>query len=566
MVRRQDYGDEYVYFPVLFIVGAMSVVASFTEGMFILMLPVVVLLLPLLVRKEGSELYYVSVYLATALAVFYSSINIFVLPLLVLYALVLVKIYKPLGIFADKRFSSVGVIGPSTVLLLKLVLIFSLAILLNYRIILSIGVLTLVFLVYTMYKYVGLHNVSVSRIEYPKRVYVGDDLEVKIRIVTPREIWAQLSYLDKTLLQKVSGEQVLRFRIGTPILGRHQFMLRIHVYDSELYARRLVLEKPVVFYVVPSFTRSLEYARTRILGRIYVKEVLEPVETRIYVFGERGGGLAKAAGRESLEAVLGSLPYFIRAIVRGLIARALESASLPGKEGGGESGAEKVALGDYHGVRWYMPGDKLKDIHWKKTVSRRTLAIKEFVSGGMERVASLTGRYGPVVIVDLLASSLRELDSVLRRFIRFLVVSSMKTPYAKIAVFLVAGDIVVLLEGKVIDVLDKVSRELPRLMPRIIYDYESFGRPLPSKTVKEMLTCREQSLLIQLITEPNRVYARKFVELLVENNILPPRNLVMIHGSVSSTKYSFLKHYLDENGYRVTCLSDEEISIAERGQ
>lgn len=553
-----------MYFPILFMVGVMSLATLFTEGLFILILPVIVLLLPLLVRKERSGLCYVSVYLATALAVFYSSINIYVLSLLVLYAFVLVKTYKPLEMLANRRFSSIGVVGPSAVLLLKLVLIFSLAVLINYRIILSIGILTLVILVYTMFKYVDLHNVSISMIEYPKKIYMGDDLEIRIRINSPRETWTQLSYLNKARWLKASGEHVLRLRISPSTLGRHQFILRIYVYDSELFARRLVLEKPIVFYVVPSFTRPLEYARSKILGRVEVKEILEPVETKIYILGKKEAGLVKAVGGESLETVLGSLPYLIRSILKGFITRTLEFASLPGNEWGGESGARKAVLGDYHGVRWYLPGDRLKDIHWKKTISRRILVIKEYTSSGVEKVASLTGRYGPVIVVDLLASSLRELDNVLRQFMRFLVVSSMKTPFAKIAVFLVAGDIMVLMQEKVVNVLNRVSEELPRIMPRIIYDYESFGRSLPSRIVKELLTTRERSLLIRLITEPNIVYARKFMELLVQNNILPPRNIVIIHGSVSSAKYSFLKHYLEENGYRVTCLSDEEINVTER--
>lgn len=566
MARRQDYGDKYLYFPMLFIVGAMSLVASFTEGLFILMSPVIILSLLLLVRRERTELYRVSVHLVTALAVFYSSINIYVLPLMSLYAIVLVKTCKPSRMFTDKHFSSGGVMGPSTVLLLKLLLVFSLAVLINYRIILSISVLALVILVYAMYKYIGLHEVSVSMIEYPRRICMGDDLEVRVGIASPREIWAQLSYLDKIQLQKVCGEHALRFRLDKPILGRHQFILRIYAYDNELYARRLILEKPIVFYVVPSFTRSLEYARSKILGRPDVKEVLEPVETKIYIFREKEAKLAKAIGGENLEAVLGSLPYFIRAIVKGLITRVIESASLPGGENSGESGIKKTVPGEYHSVRHYMPGDKLKDIHWKKTVSRRILIVKEFTSGGTERIASLTDRCGPVVIVDLLALNLWELDNILRQFIRFLVVSSMKTPYAKITVLLVAGDTVILLQGKVIDVLYKVSGEMYRIMPRITYDYESFGRPLPSRTVEELLAHREHFLLIRLITEPNIVYARWFMELLVENNILPPRNLVLIHGSVSSTKYSFLKHYLEENNYRVICLLDGETGISEREQ
>ncbi|MCD6195870.1 MAG: DUF58 domain-containing protein [Staphylothermus sp.] len=541
----------YYYGVVIVSLMALVIVSSFSSILYLL--PLFIIVLPILMRGEGSLL--LSIYVLIVLSLFYSSLNTYLVLLLFVLAPIIIKLAGNYCLTKSQvALGGFGSLSLSTIMVLKFLVVSSLAALLNYHIVLSISVFTVSVLLYALFRYIGLLRVSLNNVEYPNRIYYGEEKEIRISVSSGKRVLLSISSGDMNRVYWVEGEAVLGIDISSNVLGRKEFMLRMIVYDDTLCVRRVLAEIPVVIYVVPSYEKLLEYSRKNILARIDVRRVLEPVEARAYFLGGEEG-VIKVSGSGELASLLAGLPLYIRYLLRGLLRSYFEGITYEkpmGRMGrGGLGGGGKTDIGEYYGTRIFVPGDKLRDIHWKKTVSRKMLYVKEYVSGSSSDLLGVFDGRGPVIILDLGVRGFVEFDKLVKEFLRLLVVSSTKSPFAETSIVVVVGCLAVFLHGKLVDVLNAFTNALIRSSPKIIYEYEAVSSTISMSIVSDMIKYMNESSLVRLISHPCITYSRRIIRLLIENNVLPSRNIAIIHGSPSVLKNAFLKYFLENSGYNV---------------
>ena len=552
MVRRVVFGNKYLYYSGVLIVSFMAFTVSFISNSLFYLLPVFVLLLPMMKRESNTIL--LSAYLLIALSVFYTSLCIYLIPLLFLLAPIVVKSFG--NYFLSKHelaLSGFGSLSLSVTTPMKFLIVSSLVALLNYHVGLSISVFVLSLLSYSLYRYLGLLRVSLTSVEYPDKIYLGSSGEIRISVSSRSRVLLSVSYGVSSEVFWVENNAVLRVSVEGNVIGRKELMLRIVVYDDSICVRRVLAELPVVIHVVPSYERLLEYSRKNILARIDVKQVLEPVEAKAYFIGGEEG-VIEVSGPGELVSLLAGLPLYVRSLLRGLLGSYFERVTYRetmGRRGRGGMGKERAVLGEYYGTRIFVPGDKLRAVHWKKTVSRRRLYVKEYISGSSSDLLGVSGRRGPVIILDLGVRGSVEFDRVVKEFLRLLVFSSTRNPFVEASLVVVAGSFAVFLRGKLVDVLNAFTNVLLKSSPKLVYEYESFSTNTPVDIVDDMIRFMNESSLISLVSYPCINYSRRIMRLLVENNVLPGRNVAIIHGSPTALKNAFLRYFLENSGYSV---------------
>ena len=81
-------------------------------------------------------------------------------------------------------------------------------------------------------------------------------------------------------------------------------------------------------------------------------------------------------------------------------------------------GLKSDIIGDYRGVRDYVPGDNIKFIHWKKSISTGRFVVKEFARGH-GRSGSKNGiSYAVIVVLDFY--TYMQMDNIISKVLAFL--------------------------------------------------------------------------------------------------------------------------------------------------
>ncbi len=547
--------DKRQYLLGVLIVLLMALIDLFTGLNIVFIIPVLVLLLPIIFNWRKDILVF-SVYTLIALSIFYSSICVYSIFLLFPLILVVVKMIKDFLISGNVPYTSSGSLGPVSLFLLKVLIVFSLVTLLNYRVGLSISFAAFSLLLLSLYRYIGLLKIDVGKVYYPEKIYLGENALISIDVESSQRVLMELEFMGKTSFHWVHGRGLLTLTLDSESLGRRDFILRIYVYDPDLCARRIIGEYQIIYYVVPSYEKIVEYSKSKVLSRIDIKRIIQPANVKIYVLKSGEEGFLEAPEISELDSLFAEYPSLVRVFLKGLIMRVLTGQLTEGSGIGGSYGFStgRGVFGEYYGTRYFSPGDRLRDVHWKKSISKKRLVVKEFARGSADRVLSTTCRQGPVIVLDLVVNGVKEFDRLMREFMRLLLFSSTRNPLGVIDVVVVAGDVSVVFSGKTVDVLNLFASELPRLMPRLVYEYKSFSETLSKSIIEEMIKYSNELYLVKIITSVNTEYARNFIKLLIENNILPERNIVILHSSSSALRNGFLAYYLEKNGYKIGVL------------
>jgi len=350
-----------------------------------------------------------------------------------------------------------------------------------------------------------LSKVNVSLNSYTLRVFKGDENSyeviignksknsVNVYLETPicENVKATLSKKFKVLSK---GEQLkIGLKIYGKLIGESVLTLKIILTDSNLLAKKTVALKPKVV-VIPQYKLALR-AAIILLSRL---------------------------------AQLQRLAQLTEYAVKGL--------------------AGHTRRGEYYGVRAYVPGDEISLIHWKKSVSKQTLVVKDY---RREPFGTL------IVLCDLTSKTFNELDDLVYTLLSTLIYETLREP----------------MQTAYLAVYDKKKMHLNVVgenISRVLFKTVRYLQKTPLKTLKEAIEAHldkpslnilRSSILENLPLTIAEVNGLK--DKLSENNgyaflnkiakvVKPPANIVLIHGNVlEKHTYSLVEYNVKTIGYSI---------------
>jgi len=249
---------------------------------------------------------------------------------------------------------------------------------------------------------------------------------------------------------------------------------------------------------------------------------------------------------EVVEEVLGGLVEFIGGYLGGLGR---------GAGGRGAGGAPKpptppiVVLpaikrwrrGEYLGARYYIPGDDPRSIHWKKSLSKGDLVVKEYGGGG-------GGFGGIVVIADLTSANEFEFDKLSYTLLALLIRNAVRFPANDALVIIVTPDGGMgAIRGGSVEVLAAITYMFNREMFSVEYDYRSMGRLLTDEEVRAISS--SSSSIAVAIKAASELFTKKVLDLLYRARATLPRPYTAIHGRATAFRYSYLRSRLKDLGF-----------------
>lgn len=207
------------------------------------------------------------------------------------------------------------------------------------------------------------------------------------------------------------------------------------------------------------------------------------------------------------------------------------------------------SYGEYSGVREYQPGDRLKLIHWKKSLSLGRLVVKEYTTTPQK--GGGTGGI-QLVVADWTATNSADLDNLIY-FTLLAILRSPPTSRYLVIILTPAGDMY-LLKGKTIDVLDALNKlimtEVSSLsinykVPREISDYKYYIQTTGDKA--------------RLLVEYYEKVARWIYQTIREQGNGGVDSIMIVHASPTSLKYAVVSDYLRRSGYYTTVINASKI-------
>lgn len=488
---------------------------------------------------DGWALTYVSL----ALSLFYSSISLPATALIPAYAVLVTRYVAGLPM----RASAGGVVGPSSAAVLRPLPFFLFAALANYRVVFAVAFLAASVLILSLARYVTLLGSRVLGVSHDREVGVGRPLRVRVTIDSPRTVHALLTLGDYSRMLSIEAPTTAELRLVPREVGRHTLTLKVAVLDDWFAASRTVAEIPVTFTALPTYAalarrlqRELPPAPT-LLG--------EPVRTRVFISGRGWAGVGEVGEGEFIR-YLRLLPQPLRSV-----ARALLPSMAPGGRGPGTwpRGRRRGVFGEYYGARDFVPGDDPRAIHWKKSVSRGRLVVKEYVAGESVSGGSLgMGRYAPIVIADLTPSSGEELDRLAASLLNVLRTAAKRSRGTNMLLITVFGDALIALEGPIEDVAARVAEAFTRIAPVTVHEYVTIAQVVGEEVAEALIAAKGCCRLIGVIAHTAQEYARRVAEEIIAYGLPPPKPVVLIHGAPTAVRNALLGSRLREAGYEVT--------------
>jgi len=530
--------------PDYFVVGLlliMGLLEALISGFSLIILTSLALIL-VVFAALARGLVWEATYLGMGLGLFYGSLSFYSLAVIPALAVALLWSVS----YKVNYSSGSGVLGNSSLALLGPLPFFLIASIANPRLFYVVGLFALSVLAVFVYRYVIISHISISNVEFPTRVIVGEPATVRIVVSSPVPGFVEVSVGDTSEVFRVFGSAHVSLTLRFPGVGRQSFILRVTASDSWLVARRLVHESMFSVIVLPSYS-YLARKYERLFGSL-PSDAFEPVNTRLFFLS---GGAALGTGQGAADHILRSLPKFLRGVARSLI-QGLLISSYTGVSG---VGSGRGVFGEYYGSREFVSGDLIKLINWKKSLSTRRLVVKEFVTGESAGVSSsIRGKYAPVIVADLTTSGFGELDRLLGRLIRLMASAAKHSPEAGSLTILVFGDLMIAIEGPVSAVFSRLAQVIADIVPPVIYDYDYSGLIHRFEDARSVLESRDCCQLVKAVAESGLSYAKSVAATILKYGLLPPKKVAMIYGASASLRNSILANMLMESGYEVSII------------
>lgn len=384
-------------------------------------------------------------------------------------------------------------------------------------------------------------RLSGSRVEVSATrggLHPGDEVVVKARLMVKGEAVYRLivdGVEEASGVVNGAGEAVYR-RVASG-LGRSRLGLVVELRDPRGLAS--ITHGPYVFEytVTPRLAEAMEKARA-VLAR-YAEYLEAPLVLRVLVEPAGTGGAAGSPGGGSNPAAPGAgVPgYGATVALRARLATPLELVESIGE-------AVKAYRGEYTGVREYQPGDPLRLIHWKKTLSREGgegIYVKQYAVEG--EGAGMGGGGDLVVVADLTSVNPVELDLLLHAVYSILLSNTgvggrvflyVKTPGKGAYVF----------KGRVLDVVLGLNTLILREGVEALYRYEAWGRT-------RRLRLGESTGFPRLLEDYYAAYGGALASVIRELGAGEGCSVRLVYSKALGLKYSVVAGILAERGFRV---------------
>lgn len=472
---------------------------------------------------------------------YYSLIN----PNMIMY---LIPLYFLTPYLVDPKVdtSVANFLGPTSTNLIKYSLMMLTTSLVSIYSLLMTSLIIFSVLTHTLIHYVKLSNVRVELLEVPNEVLLKSDASILLTTYSKSLTYLVVVNGGFKEVFRVSGYSMIKFPIPTQHLGSYSLIINLVVTDYLGISRRLLRPLSIKYVVVPTTLKYLEVIRSELFSRRDVKELLSDVELSIT---ELGSGLVGFGVEEVSRVVSGLVRYGLRGGPVELI------MSLVGFSEGFEGLGRRGRVGEYVGVRYYIPGDDFRHIHWSKSLSKTSLVVKEFTTSSTPEGSVVGGGLEPIVITDLVAYDVRDFDNIVLTLLTTFLSIVRVNPEVRTSLVLIYGDLVLVMRGKALDILYRLYKALSNLMPKLLYEYVPIKGSVSEGYVKYLIINLGNVKYFSKLVSANKSFTKELVKYLILNGLTPPKPYVIIHSDVFKVRYALVRYELSSYGYRDIGLS-----------
>lgn len=537
MLKRDDYLNVFLAIYTL----SCLIYIGYVHGFSAVLIPVVALLILLFVRPLHS-FFPLAIFASIFFIVLATDNGIYLsLPLTILIPLGM----RGRGISIEDPGKTVF-FGPSALRVFSYLMPSSLLVLVDLRVIAPVALLSIATLIYTTYSYSLLSRVETRVIVPRNTVAIGEKLAIALSIKPSTAIYVVVDYGVGRTVKKVDGLDTIEIELEPKHFGRHVIEINVYAVDSLLFSSRHVARHVVEYRVTPLTERILDVIAHRFAE---VPEILSRIPSlEVTVLEMRGYGSAIAVqGAKALAAIRRYATEIGEAYLRAILRRFEEVLEEYAK---GMLHPRRSRYGEYIGCRQYVSGDELRDIHWKKSVSRGMLIVKEFSLPAIELVGGEKFYAEPIVIADLYAPNAMELDKVVYTLLKTYLEIFRLSPNTNSLAVIVAGDIVLGLKGKAIDILNQLYKVFRDLPIQTLFSYSS--PTMSGKSFADTLKASRKPRPLAIIVLSNQRFAERILGLVASNGFPPPKPFTVIHSPSLSFRYYVVAARLSEYGFIYT--------------
>jgi hypothetical protein len=414
--------------------------------------------------------------------------------------------------------------------------------------------------VYAARGYARLRTTALRVIHAPRRLAWGSRGRILVRIEPSMPAWIVVVLNEGARRYMVREPSIVEVPLEAETLGDHVVKLDVYAYTLDGLAQRHLYGGLLRYRVIPQTVLAAEQAASRVLSRV---EWAATGRLEAALYEGVGVGPGRRLVMRSPRITAGGGATTAGAGVGWL----LEELYLRMAGKGVGLGLRRSRLGEYLGARLYVPGDDPRLIHWKKSVSRQELVVREYgaASAGVGGVPS--AGMPEVFVVDLASSTPRELDALVRRFIHQLSKLALQNPIAAVVALLHYGGKYLVVKGAVVDVLRELTAQLAESLPALLYDYESLAAD-PTEAVIRGLERREPGgKIVNTIALHVVSYVSDVTEILQRSRIRSRAYCTILHTRATSLRNTTLERRLHSLGFetRNTTVGREASTTMEAG-
>jgi len=444
-------------------------------------------------------------------------------------------------------------LAPSTSKLLKYAAGFSVIALIGISILAAVALLISVSLIYSVIYYLKLTNISVKIGRKPRKIPLGEGGNLVLNVNSRLEAYVLVIRDDgRREASLISGSATIVVPLPADHAGVHSSTFTVIIMDKWGFAKRVAGHYYVNYFVMPLTSATLKTFREGIFSRKDIIRFIGEVEIALSSLeSEPSPFKAEIRGaRRAKEALQKEAAQDVKAPALKLAIKFLKSVEAQMElETSFQYSPRRSRMGEYIGARDYAPGDAFRNIHWKKTISRGSIVIKEYSSSGAILKPSRASKLQPIIIADLFAASHIELDRILFTLLGVLAAALKKSPSTEFALIIIVGKKALSVKGRSIDILYHFYRALEKSMPKIIYPYKASIKPADLRQIDHMIKSKKKPKPHSVILAANKKFASKLTQILIQNNLTPPKPYTAVYSKALNFRYNLLRRELEEIGY-----------------
>ncbi|MEM1541157.1 MAG: DUF58 domain-containing protein [Ignisphaera sp.] len=448
-----------------------------------------------------------------------------------------------------------GLLGPSSVTVARYSLVSLLAVFIYPQVSIPIVVVILSTFGYIFYSYVILSKSYTKILALSDTIPVDRKASVTIEVYTPIKSYVIIDHSFGSNIYVVKGRSIIHLEFPAKHTGRNVVDLSVYVFDGLGFAGRYIAKYFIEYKAIPMVQYIVEAVEKTFLEVQDIESFLSNVEVAVYSL-DLGAIAVSMSGRKAVDIIREYIhrarahPYALRIVER--FASVLEELSH--MVGRGDDVFRRSRWGEYMGVRYYTAGDSIKHIHWKKSISRGIMVVKEFGSTVYEKIYNVAEEgLEPIVITDLYASSVLDLDRIAFNLVKLCLDIFKRSPTTGCTVILVVGDIVISLRGRVVDILYRLYRTFKGLSIQTLFNYTSIHK-VDEGYVEEILEIDKKPKIFSIYILSNTMYADKLAEVIIREGCIPPKPFTAIYSRSLELRYAIAKYILSRYGYIYTPL------------